>query len=193
MSGDAKISADDLNELLGADPVTPKGDLLCAVCDTPLSWSGKGFRPKYCPEHKASRSHRPAAESKAAPGPKASRNNAAVNRAVESLELLYGMTGTALRVTVAPALGGQVVDERVKLAESYRMLLETNARVRAWFAEVEGKAAWLPILVAHGDLAVNVLMASKVAKMAQAQAEQAAGSWPTDTDGYGVPPRPDGA
>jgi Icc-related predicted phosphoesterase len=42
------------------------------------------------------------------------------------------------------------------------MLLESNARFRKWFGEVESKAAWLPIVVVHGDLVVNAMLSRQV-------------------------------
>lgn len=180
------------------DPITPKADPVCVVCDVPLDWSGKGFRPKYCADHK--RGGKSANEKTATGTPAApkNRNNAAINRAISSIELLYGMTGTALQVTVAPTIGRRVVGHRQQLAESYRALLETNAQVRKWFAEAEGKAAWLPIVVVHADFILNTVVTSKLAKAATArtpeewEAQFVAGAPINDPHDSDIPPRPDG-
>jgi hypothetical protein len=84
-----------------------------------------------------------------------------VNRAVDSIRMIYAIGGTALNRTIAPTVGAAVFNDAEKLAESYRMLLETNKQVRDWFAQAEGKAAWLPILVVHADLALNIALAGQ--------------------------------
>lgn len=157
---------------LDADEITPTPDLACKVCGAPLQRKPKGFQPVYCDEHKRGKGKtgRPVGRPRkdgTPPGsdsaPKtAPRNNAAINRAISTLEMIYGMVGTGMTMTVAPGLGRQVVNSRADLAESYRMLLETNKAFRDWFAGVEDKAAWLPIIVVHGDLIVNYLLSRQL-------------------------------
>lgn len=174
------------------DRVTPKADPTCIVCGKPLEWKGTGFRPKYCADDKPTRHDKILAEDEK-PKPRA---NPAVNRAIISIELLYRLGGTGLAMTVAPRLGTSIVADREKLAESYRMLLETNKAVRDWFAETEKKAAWLPILIVHADLVVNTVMSAQMEKQTRQQAAQQ-----TEEDAPPVytgwtdapPPRPDGA
>ena len=158
---------------LDVDEITPTPDLTCKVCGAPLQRKPKGFQPVYCDEHKRGKGKtgrpvgRPRKDgtppgSDSTPKPAAPRNNAAINRAISTLEMIYGMIGTGMTMTVAPGLGRQVVNSRADLAESYRMLLETNKAFRDWFAGVEDKAAWLPIIVVHGDLIVNYLLSRQI-------------------------------
>lgn len=187
-----------------ADDITPSADFTCEVCDKPLAWSGRGFKPKYCADHKRGKGRKPDSEKIIPDKPVTKGNNATVvNRAISTLELGYSMVGAGLRATIAPNIGQAVFQERKELAESYRDLLETNAKVRAWFAEANGKAAWLPILIVHADLALHVVAQSQAKKMAAARpAESQNINHPADEpyfppgyfDGYNdIPARPDGA
>lgn len=159
------------------DVVKPKADPTCQECGEPLPWKGTGFRPKYCALHKPLRGPKGDKESKSEdtrrkPGRPA--NSVAVDRAISSLEMLYGTVGTGLRLSIAPNVGSALVGHREELAESYRMLLETNKAVRDWFSKAEEKAAWLPILVVHGDLIAQVLMAKQFGRMSAEEAEAVA-------------------
>ena len=134
------------------------GDLTCATCGTGLSWSGRGRKPKYCDEHKR-RSGVPATSRKGSP--------AVVERAVDELKMLYAVGGQGLKF-VNPIAGEAIVENSDKLAESYRLLLETNTRFRKLFQSMESKAAWLPIIIAHGDVIASILIASKLQKASAA-------------------------
>jgi hypothetical protein len=189
----AQVDLGDLDAVFPDDPIPPRADPVCAVCETPLEWSGKGFRPKYCADHKRGKGQPAASKAEKTTATKATRNNPQVNRAVDSIRMIYALTGTALNRTIAPTIGAEVFNNSDRLAESYRMLLETNKQVRDWFAQAEGKAAWLPILVVHADLALNIALAGQ----RQGTTDSPGPESPTwEPDLYGVPtmpPRPDGA
>lgn len=181
----AAVDLGDLDAVFPDDPIVPRTDPVCAVCETPLEWSGKGFRPKYCADHKRGKGAPAAAKGDKAATPKTARNNPQVNRAVDSIRMIYALTGTALNRTVAPTIGAAVFNNADKCAESYRMLLETNKQVRDWFAQAEGKAAWLPILVVHADLALSIALAG--------QQQRGQARPPADTpDAYDDPFNPPG-
>lgn len=153
----------------------PGATVECSVCGTAIPYAGRGRKPLYCDEHKP--------PSHAAKASRPGGSSLVVNRAVGELRMLYGMAGVGLRY-VSPSAGNIVYDNRDKLAESYRMLLETNKRFRELFAELEGKAAWLPILVIHGD----VIAAIMLARAMERQAREAEPETPTEQPGLFVVP-----
>lgn len=134
------------------NPVT-ESELVCVTCGTPLEYSGRGAKPKYCDKHKRSR---------AGTSNRSAKTSAIVTRAIDELDLVYSMAGQA--VSMKYAMPGEVIHDNSRdLAESYRMLLETNAKFRKLFVDVESKAAWLPIVMVHAKIASTIFMGMKVA------------------------------
>lgn len=129
----------------------PSHDLTCVVCGAPLEYSGHGRKPKYCDEH------RPTRGSTARTGRASSTT---VERAVNELTVLYGLIGQGVKFA-DNTIGERIFDSRDKLGESYRMLLETNKRFLKLFGQLESSAAWLPILIAHGELAMGIYAAKQ--------------------------------
>lgn len=152
------------------NPITPGPDFTCEVCGTGLTYGGRGRKPRFCVEHK------PGAKSTSG---STRRSTISVDRAITELEMLHGMGGQAIKLVLSPRAGEIVYTEREKLAESWRMLLETNKRVRDMFTNLESKAAWLPMVIAYGDVMAAIWLSGKAEKMLQReyqaqQAEQAA-------------------
>lgn len=132
---------------------SPTADLTCEVCGTGLSYGGRGRKPRFCDEHKPARGK---GSGRRSGGP-------IVDRAITEIGVLYGFAGQGVKF-IDPAAGELIYDQRGKLAESYRLLLETNSRFRKLFADLEGKAAWLPIIAVHGDLIANIMIMRAVRK-----------------------------
>lgn len=123
----------------------------CVVCGAPVEYSGRGRKPKYCSEHKPSRGQ------SAVSG----KSSVLVTRAIDELTVLYGVLGQGIKFR-QPLAGELIFENRDKLAESYRMMLETNARFRKLFQKIESSAAILPIIAAHGQLAMTIYAASQM-------------------------------
>jgi hypothetical protein len=144
----------------------PRAELTCVTCGTALTYSGRGAKPKYCDQHRKYDPRRQGA------GMSAGRSNAIAGRAITELTMMYSLAGAGLRF-VDPIAGGLVTDNAEKLAESWRLLIETNAKVRKLFLEIEGGAAWLPVVIVHADLIGSIWLAHGLAKAArQAEKEQ---------------------
>ena len=137
------------------DEVPEKGnpvnapEYTCITCGTELFYGGRGRKPKYCDEHKPNRSSSSSTKR---------TSSAVVERAILELDALYSGMGLALKF-VDETASKIVYDNSSKLAESYRMLLETNAKFRKLFLDIESKAAWMPILLVHGELIANIWIA----------------------------------
>lgn len=129
----------------------PAHDLTCVVCGAPLDYSGHGRKPKYCDEH------RPTRGASARTG----KSSVLVDRAVNELTVAYGLIGQGAKF-LDPVIGEMLFDSRGSLGESYRMLLETNKRFLKLFGQLESSAAWLPIIMAHGQLAMAIYTAKQL-------------------------------
>lgn len=135
------------------NPVPTSGGPVCSVCGTSIPYAGRGRKPTLCDDHKNNRKS----------APTGGRKSAVVERAISELGMMYGLAGIGLKYA-SPAAGEIVYENREKLAESYRMLLETNDRIRKLFADIEGKAAWLPIVIVHGDIVAAIMFARAIEK-----------------------------
>lgn len=131
----------------------PSGLPTCVVCGADIDWAGRGRKPKYCPEHKPSRG------ASAASG---KGSSAVVERAVNELSVFYGVIGQGIKFR-NPPVGETVFQSRDKLAESWRMMLETNARFRKLFMKLESSAAIIPVLAAHGELIMAIYVQQQMA------------------------------
>lgn len=143
------------------NPVS-SSEFTCEVCGTDLVYSGRGRKPKRCDEHKRGKT------TATATGRRAS--GAIVDRAVDEITMLYTMGGQALKF-INPIAGETVFNNAEKLGESYRLLLETDARFRKMFQKMESKAAWLPILTMHAQIVASIWIASGVSKMEKLNSE----------------------
>lgn len=138
---------DDVPE--SGNPRPTSSDLRCLTCNIPLTYGGRGRKPKYCDDHKQTTHN-------AGGGGGRTPNKALVDRAVSQLELAYQLSGSGL-VFIAPVSGQVIARESTKLAESWRPMLESNKKLRDFFIKVEKTAAWLPLIMAHGDVALAIV------------------------------------
>lgn len=124
------------------DEVTAKGDLECVECGTPLSYGGRGRRPKYCSEHKPT------------PGnsntTKSPRKNANIDSLVQSIETMYMTVGTGLTMLPVTQNDGMLVANSAgTLAESWRPLLERDPKVRKFWEKTFTVSGYGALMAAH--------------------------------------------
>lgn len=141
-------------------------DFACEECGTPLTYAGRGRKPKYCDEHKPGRTGSATKSRGSSTG-----NLALIERAINELEAIYGISAQAIKF-VDDRSGKIVYEDRRKLAESWRALLETNKKFRNAFAELEQKTAWLPVIMAHGDVAAAIFFSRAAERINQALSEE---------------------
>lgn len=145
-----------MDEVPEAGNPAPVSELSCKKCGTPLTYSGRGRKPTMCDDCKPSRSA----------STSTGKSTALVSRAISELEMVYGVGGQALKY--ADKIAGELVyQNRAELAESWRLVLETNKRVRDLFAKIEGNAAWLPLITVHANLIASIWFAHGVAHLEQ--------------------------
>lgn len=136
------------------NPVPLSTDLECAYCGTGLIYAGVGTKPKYCDEHKTAKSRKEPEAPKPVgrPSGKALR----VTNAIESLEFVYKAAGIGVGY-LDPSASAIVVDAAPSLAGSYRRMLETNEKFLKLFESADEKMAWLPIVIAHGQIVMAIM------------------------------------
>jgi len=124
------------------DEVIVKGDLECEVCGIPLAYGGRGRKPKYCAEHKPTPGN--------STGAKSPRKNANVDSLVTSIESMYMMVGTGLTMVPTTNTDGMIVASNAHdLAESWRPLLERDAKVRKFWEKTFTVSGYGTLLAAH--------------------------------------------
>jgi len=130
----------------------PVGDFFCQVCNTPLTYSGRGRHPKFCDEHKPGRGSSTTSTRKSSAG-----TVALIDRAITEIASAYSLAAQGLKFFGQDHAGTIVYDKREYLAESYRPLLEVNKKVRDLFAKTEKAVAILPIIVAHAEITAAIM------------------------------------
>lgn len=97
-----------------ADTEPTSDDPTCVVCGTPLTYSGRGRKPKYCDEHKTTRSTSTTR-----------RGSADVELAVQTLHGLYEGLGMPLTL-LSPPGGAEWYSQIDGLDARNRLFLATN-------------------------------------------------------------------
>jgi len=97
-----------------------KADRTCKVCGAPIVKNGRGRPSQYCDVHKGKRS---AASSSSSGVGRAAAAPAAVEAAVNNLDGLYSLLGTALFLFGAHDAASAMAQQRASLAASNREFL----------------------------------------------------------------------
>ena len=116
----------------------------CIECGEPLTYGGRGRKPKFCELHKrGSTSSTP----KTSPSLKA---------AEESIAQLYTVLGMGLMM-VRPTAAIHVVSNADKLAHSWIIAAETNPKLRKRVIAMAEKAGIGIVLIAHASVIGAIL------------------------------------
>lgn len=160
---DSLTFIDDVPEV--GNPVGA-GIYQCEECGREIS-TPSGRKPKVmlCEEHRKTSGRQGSRQTRTSPA----STQALIDRAVTQLESGYRLVAAGAKFADAEA-AGVIGDSADKLAESWRMMLETNKKFRDMFAKMEKTSAWLPVIVAHGDVASAIIM-SRALRRAMAQSE----------------------
>lgn len=144
----------------------------CEECGTGISTpSGRKPRVMLCDEHRKN-----APKGTRSPGGSAVGATAAlIERAISELQSGYSLIGSATKF-IDPITGECIVDQKEALAESWRALLTTNKKLRDLFAKTEQGMAYLPLIVAHGDLIVKIMLLKRIDSQQLLMSEANAGT-----------------
>lgn len=104
-----------------------------------------------------SRSARPDSEKKSEPR---ERKSTEINLIVKGLEQTYSGIGIGLMM-VSPADAAVVANNAHDLAESWRPLLENNAKVRASFRKMMEAGGWSTVIFTHAMILAPILQNHK--------------------------------
>jgi hypothetical protein len=116
------------------------GDLVCEVCGTPLLYSGRGRKPKFCDAHRKTTSATPRSTSR--------RNNHDVDAAMAALS--GGHTVVQFALSLASLEAGHVFEmSRSGLDERNRAILESDPALAKRIASMASKGGAGALVVSH--------------------------------------------
>lgn len=122
------------------DTVT-SNDPTCEVCGTPLSYSGRGRKPKYCDDHKRSTS----TSRTTSTGRRSTRDVEAAMAALSS-----GHTVVQFAMSLVSLEAGQVFEiSRPTLDERNRAILESDPALAKRIAAMASKGGGAALLISH--------------------------------------------
>jgi len=132
----------DSNDTPPNDTGNRKGELECEICSVPLVYGGRGRKPRYCAEHKPS----PGNSNKGT----TRKSGATVDSLVESIHGMYSMVAMGMTMLPATANDGMIVASKASdLAESWRPLLERDAKVRKMWEKAFTVSGYGTLIAAH--------------------------------------------
>lgn len=143
---DSEESGPDLTD----NTVKDGNTLSCEVCSIPIVYSGRGPYPKFCDDHKK----QPA---------KSRKSGKNVDTLIEQIGELYMATGALLSMFPATATDSMLVaSSATTLAESWRPLIESDAKVRKFFERLVTGGGWGAVIMAHGTLSIGIMRAHNI-------------------------------
>jgi hypothetical protein len=141
-------------------PLPPTVDgLWCEVCSAPLTYGGRGRKPRFCAEHKPKAS-----------APTGKRSNS-VDVLIAQIVDFYAGIGTVVTLVPGCALDGMTVaGNATKLGESWRPLIERDPKLRKFWERMltgsgYGALAFAHIMVALPIMANHGLLPKQVGEM----------------------------
>lgn len=123
-------------------PRVDSDDLTCIVCNAPLTYGGRGPKPKYCDEHRKSGSR------SGGTGTSGGASARDVERACESLSQLYDIAAMTLML-VSPEAGRKWSDNADKLDRTNRQTLANNKRLVARINKGAGAGGSAAFVITH--------------------------------------------
>lgn len=151
----------DLDELVFTDAVPldiPQGDkdeaptldevLSCEVCGTALTYSGRGRKPKRCPEHRKS-SGKPAVT-------RAATNDKLAAQATEALVQINRLTGFGARVLGLPSTGEMIAFAEDTFREQAHAALLTDPALCKQILSAGQVSAKFSLALAYAMLGAQV-------------------------------------
>ena len=153
-------AVEDFDQENGSDstpgfPGVESTDLSCEVCATPLVYSGRGRKPKFCDEHKKS-------SGKSSGATTARRSTGNTERALLHMETLYDGLATVLSMSGNTASAEYLAGKVDKVQEQNRLAFDSDpklAQMVCRFGEKTGKGIFI---AANLGLIVPVLGIARV-------------------------------
>lgn len=147
MSGESQSIADLLG---GSESPTVSDDLTCEVCGKALVYSGRGRKPKFCDEHKQSRSSSPRTSS-------APRSTGNVNSALQVMETGYAGLSVMLRL-FSPTAAVQWESSHDSLIETDRQAFTADPKLAQRIAKLGQTSGTAMFIGAHVFALAPVVM-----------------------------------
>lgn len=146
-------TGDDLGSIFVGDSIpddepfiVTSDDPTCEVCGTPLDYSGRGRKPKYCAVHKKS-----APKTTASSGRRSATRE--VDTALASLDQLNGILVTGLFL-LSPSAAQHFSANGPALEARNKTILEANPDLARKIATATGKTGPLGLIISYGIVLV---------------------------------------
>lgn len=163
-------TSDDIPDNIDGIDIGPSSDLTCEVCGTPLTYAGRGRKPKFCDEHKKS-------GSSSSSGTNTRSRNNYVDAACASLSAGYGALLLPLMM-ISPNAAAELRDQIPALETRNRLFLEMDPALAKKIAQSAGKTGGLALVLSHamafGPVARIIVEERRERAVARQQAADAA-------------------
>lgn len=130
-------------------------DPICEVCGTPLHYSGRGRKPKFCDEHKKS-----GKGNAGAGAPQRRSATREVDAALASLEQFNAILAVGFTLA-SPNAANFFVSQQEALQERNKGVLEANPKLAKQIASAAGKTGPLGLVISYGIVMIPALRIAK--------------------------------
>lgn len=150
---DIELSLDDtapFEELLQDEPTVNSG-LSCQSCGSPVTYSGRGRKPKFCADCKPT-------------APKAVRTSVkSVDILIAQMTDMYAAVGMGLSFMPSLATDSMIVATNASaMAESWRPLIERDPKIRKMWERMCNGGGWGSVIMSHGMVALAIMRAHDI-------------------------------
>lgn len=123
------------------------GELACIVCGSPLTYGGRGPKPKYCAEHKTNKSK------------SASASSGGSQARIERLMAQRYLELSTLVMVIDPTAAMIIADRADSLAHQWAALAESNPKVKRALLRTNDGMGWAGVILGHTMLAIAIMNA----------------------------------
>ena len=132
------------------EDVSPHDGPACMVCGTPLEYSGRGRKPKYCDEHKKSGARKNVRSSSA-------KNERLAAQATDALMQINGIGAMSCMLLGMPLTAGAITSAEEGLREQVHAALITDPDLAAKILSAGTHSAKVSLVIAYGMFAAAVV------------------------------------
>lgn len=140
--------SDDVPETVMPQRETDPSGLVCEVCGVPLTYGGRGRKPKFCEAHRKSTSSK-----KPSSGTK---NESLARQAAAALAQLNGLACVGLMVVGFPGTAGAISERNEDFENQAYNALLTDPALCATILRAGATSGKAALIIAYGMLAVSV-------------------------------------
>lgn len=141
------------------EPESDVRELRCVTCAIPLTYGGRGPKPKYCEEHRQGNKRVASSPRKSTP---------TVETLISQIKDTYRQLGMMGMFVPKPSLAADamiIMNEADKLGESWRGVLERDENIRRMWTKFFTVSGWGTLIAAHAMIALPIMQNHGVIKV----------------------------